>query len=77
MSRPHLRAYVQERTLHRRLGLRLVTSSTAMLQPPKKRSMREIVEYADAMGVNVQDAEQAQRDALTVEEIPAMRVSAR
>ena len=37
--------------------------------------MREIVEYADAMGVNVQDAEQAQRDAISVEETPAMRVS--
>ena len=69
-------ACVQERTLHRRLGLRLVTSSTAMLQHPKKRSMREIVEYADAMGVNIHDAEQAQRDALTVEELPAMRVGA-
>ena len=65
----------QERTLHRRLGLRLVTSSTAMLSHrPPKRSLREIVEYADAMGATRQDAEQAQADALCTEESPAMKV---
>ena len=67
---------LQEKTLHRRLGLRLVTSSTAVLShKPAKRSLQEIVEYADAMGVTRLDAEQAQIDALCTEESPAMKVS--
>ena len=71
----HRSRHLQERTLHRRLGLRLVTSSTALLShKAPKRSLREIVEYADAMAVTRQDAEQAQADTLSTEESPAMKV---
>ena len=41
---------------------------------PPKRTLQEIVEYADAMGATRQDAEQAQTDALATQESPAMKV---
>ena len=72
-------AVLQEKSVQRRLGLKLVTTSLACCGPlpeAPQTAAQAIVE-GDAMAATPQLAEQQQRDAVTeaVESSPAMQVS--